>query len=1143
MSSFIRELSASPMSAWIARATLLLALAWALHHLLRSANPRWQVCLWRTTLVGLVGLPVLGLVVPSLRIDVAVEHDVRRDADESPGGVAKGQLDALQSQAIAREDRMRRHDATLTEALGATEVSILRTVESTADQSRFGIADWKLLAISIWLGVAGVLLQRILLSSLRIRRLIGESVSVESGFIEFAADVMKNSGLRQLPEIRTSSSVEVPFVAGLFRAVVVLPTGAERTANSSELRLILTHEFGHVAGRDVPWATLACIVRNLLWFHPLVWRLPSAHQVACETVCDALASQNDSSRATYRSLLARLALHVNAKPVFSSGVSMSATAEITRRIRRLGNHIPCESLPRRRGLVALIAGLVVTTAIAKATLVPRASANKAAVAKPSDKDTATIQGKDRAAEWTIRLNAIDADTGAPIASPEFTVQLGDDSTVHQGNAEGAFSALIPSRIPGYCYLKVRAAGYTPMQGFWGNRPNGVRDELPEELTFRMTHGITVGGTVVDEENQPVPGATVWFSAGQHVPEERVHQSFDAEEYTTDQQGQWRCSIAPREMNSATFKVNHPNYARITSNFGIDRQIDELKAQTHTWTLKKGFAIRGVVTGPDGAPVEGAHLALGTLNLYSDEGPFAVTDADGRYEFSRVGSSVREDDSQRLYQMSVTVLRKDLAPQLAIVPGTGDVELEPSTWNERTMDFYLDEGQPVTVRVTDSEDKPVEHVWIFPSEWRDGTNGLTVLRKQGIPEYTDKDGIWRWEHAPTGETIMYDILARGYMDVRNKPLIAGDEERVSIALMRPQILTGNVIDADTREPVDEFVIQKGFEGMSTEEYPDGVWWTGDTQGRGGRYRHSVSMPRPSYRWKFLAKGYEPFVSDSIPVDEDEFILNVALKKSGSQEIAPTQTNMETVLNQILALGGITSNKLDTYDQQLTGFPVVRISFAGNKKVTDEFLASLECFDRLEQLDLSETQITDAGLASVATLNGLRSLEISGTQVTDAGLTELIKLRSLTRLEIQSSQISDVGLATLAAYENLRELYLFNTKITDNGMRELKKLKQLTALSIARTPVTDKGLEELLNLQELEMLLLSQTQVTDEGVQLLKSLPKLKTLNLNATPITDAGLTYLVELKQLETVYLHKVPGISEAGVEQLKQSRPELHVVQ
>ena len=62
--------------------------------------------------------------------------------------------------------------------------------------------------------------------------------------------------------------------------------------------------------------------------------------------------------------------------------------------------------------MALIASLVVITAIATATLVPRAAADETAVAKPSDRNTATIQGKDSEAEWTIRLNAIDADTGA-----------------------------------------------------------------------------------------------------------------------------------------------------------------------------------------------------------------------------------------------------------------------------------------------------------------------------------------------------------------------------------------------------------------------------------------------------------------------------------------------------------------------------------------------------------------------------------------------------------------------------------------------------------------------------------------------------------------------------------------------------------
>ncbi len=1145
MSSFIHELNVSSLSGLTTKATVLLAVAWVLHALLQSANPRWQVCLWRSTLVGLVGLPVLGLIVPSLQIDVAVEHHVRKAAGKPPSGVPEEELAAVPAASSSRENGMRRLEGNSTEDVRATNVSVLPTVEATLGQAAFGTIDLKLVAIAAWVAVAGVLLLRLAMSSFRIRRLIRNSAPGESRLIEIAAGVIKECGVRQLPEIRTSTSVDVPFVAGLLRPVVVLPANTEQTVDASGLKLILTHEFGHVAGRDVPWAISAYIARSVLWFHPLVWRLPSAHQIACETVCDALATQDDSLRATYRSLLAKLALMVNQQDVIisSSSVAMSATAEITRRLQRLEDHISSEPLSWRRRLLATAATLVVVTTIAAATLVPRADAANTPAAMPSDANRTEIQDDADDTSWTLRLKTIDADTGEPILNPKFTVQLGEESMLYQGNREGQYSVELPSRIPRYCCIKARGLGYTPMRGFWSNSPKRLRDELPEEVTFRMTRGITVGGTVVNEKDEPVPGATVWFSAGNRVPEERVEQSFYQEEYTTDQQGQWRCFIAPREMNSATFKVNHPDYARVTTSFGIDRQIDELKALTHSWTLKEGFVIRGVVTGPNGSPVEGAHLAVGTLNSYHDDGPFAVTDADGRYELLGVCPSTQENDSQQPHQMSVTVLHKDFAPQMAVVPGTGDAKLEPLPWPERTIEFQLNEGQPLTLRVTDNEDNAVEGVWIFPSEWRDGTDGLTVLRKHGIPEYTNDHGIWQWDHAPPGEQIKYDILARGYLDVRRRTLVAGNPAKIRIALARPQILTGHVIDADTKEPIDEFVIQKGFEGMSQQDYLDGVWWTSNTQGRGGRYRRIVSMPKPSYRWKFVAKGYEPFASDSIPVTEGEFTLNVEMKKIDVQIEEPARYDRAAVIKQISAFGGTTSNKPNTYNESRPGFTVVRISFAKNKNVTDEFLTSLNCFDHLEQLDLSNTRITNAGLANLSELKGLKWLGLSGTQVTDAGLTELGKLRNLTRLEIQSSQITDAGLKTIATFDNLSELYLFNTEVTDSGMRELKKLKQLTHLSIARTPVTDEGLEVLLSLQALEMLLLSETLVTDDGVRRLRSLPKLKTLNLNATPITDAGLIHLAGLKELEIVYLHKVPGITQAGIEKLKRSRPELHVGQ
>lgn len=900
MFAFALEVSVSSAFLWPVKATFLLAVAWGLHASLRTVNPRWQVCLWRTTLVALVGLPLLGLVIPRWHIAVPANQQVVFD-DPLIDGVAEAETMKFPSYGIAGENGMSSLELTTMESSASAQVIRLPMAESTVRETAVanaGTVNGKLVAVSIWFVVAGTLLLRLLLSFLRVRSLIRNSVPAEPDLIELASQAMKETGLRRLPEIRTSRSVAIPFVTGALRPVVVLPVAAEHTAEASELKLILTHELGHVAGRDVLWAMLAYIVRSLLWFHPLAWRMPSAHQMACETVCDALATQNDSARATYQSLLAKLALLVNDHHVVRGNVAMSATAEITRRLRRLEDHISSQSLSPSRRLLVMTASLVFVSTIATATLVPRRAAAETPAAKQSDSDTAIAQDEadNSNDKWTVRLSAIDTDTRIPIAGAEFTVQIGEDSTPYQANNEGSCSVMIPSRNPRYCYFKVRAEGYTPMRGFWANHTNRT-DKLPEEVTFRMTRGITVGGTVVDEENEPIAGATVWFSAGNQVTEERLEQSFHEEEYITDEQGRWRCPIAPQEMNSATFKVNHPDYARITTGFGIDRQIDELRTQTHSWTLKNGFVIRGVVTGPDGLPVEDAHLAVGTSKSYDDDGPFAVTDADGRYEFRRVRPSSKGNNSQRPFQMSVTVLPKGLAPQMAVVPGTGDVALEPSTWNERSMDFQLDEGHPLRVRVTDNQDKPVKKVRIFPSEWRDGTDGLRVLRKHGIPEHTNEEGIWLWDSAPSGQKLKYDIVSRGYMSVRKKTLVAGDDAKIRIAASRPHILTGHVIDADTNQPIDEFVIQQGFEGMSQREHPDGVWWTNNTRARDGRYRRVLSRSKPCYRWKFVAKGYQPFASDSIPVGEGEFILNVELKKISRRNDKPAQKEKAAVLKQI------------------------------------------------------------------------------------------------------------------------------------------------------------------------------------------------------------------------------------------------------
>lgn len=118
-------------------------------------------------------------------------------------------------------------------------------------------------------------------------------------------------------------------------------------------------------------------------------------------------------------------------------------------------------------------------------------------------------------------------------------------------------------------------------------------------------------------------------------------------------------------------------------------------------------------------------------------------------------------------------------------------------------------------------------------------------------------------------------------------------------------------------------------------------------------------------------------------------------------------------------------------------VVRVSFNGTR-VTDEGLAQLAGFARLEDLSLYNTQISDAGLVHIAGLSNLKWLWLDDTQVTDAGMAHLAGLVKLEFLLVSNTAITDIGLAHLAGLTNLKSLSLDNTDVTDSGIARLQRL---------------------------------------------------------------------------------------------------------
>ena len=77
---------------------------------------------------------------------------------------------------------------------------------------------------------------------------------------------------------------------------------------------------------------------------------------------------------------------------------------------------------------------------------------------------------------------------------------------------------------------------------------------------------------------------------------------------------------------------------------------------------------------------------------------------------------------------------------------------------------------------------------------------------------------------------------------------------------------------------------------------------------------------------------------------------------------------------------------------------------NPDVTDETLLYLKGFDRLKELDVSDSKITDAGLKTLRDLPALATLRLKNTKITDAGFRDaLAEKESLQRLDLTDTAV--------------------------------------------------------------------------------------------------------------------------------------------
>jgi beta-lactamase regulating signal transducer with metallopeptidase domain len=180
--------------------------------------------------------------------------------------------------------------------------------------------------------VGGIRLLRIQRRLARLRR---NATEPDSDLLTAAREVQARLGVRRSVSVRVSAEATSPFVSGLWHPVIIVPAELLRNLAPAQVPALLSHEMAHLRSRDLAWCVAWRWVKTLGWPHPLLWRAPASHNLACEQEADRIASDHWDDRSQYASMLAQLTLRVMELPAVETTLSLNGASQIVKRLALL----------------------------------------------------------------------------------------------------------------------------------------------------------------------------------------------------------------------------------------------------------------------------------------------------------------------------------------------------------------------------------------------------------------------------------------------------------------------------------------------------------------------------------------------------------------------------------------------------------------------------------------------------------------------------------------------------------------------------------------------------------------------------------------------------------------------------------------
>lgn len=249
------------------------------------------------------------------------------------------------------------------------------------------------------------------------------------------------------------------------------------------------------------------------------------------------------------------------------------------------------------------------------------------------------------------------------------------------------------------------------------------DVIPSNYVLQVERAVAIGGTVVDADGTPVPGATVTWRTSVPNPSlgrpPRSNEFYGTDyEATADQTGRWQLTrmaeaIMPYLVGGAKESNNVDSSLLFTSRDAAAEK--ELRGGTYIFKMSPTTIARGTVVDVNGAPIADASvwlLASGRSGKTGSDGSFAIPGC--KPEHQPVSAS---------------------SPDCPAVTMKVDIGQ-----NAAPVCLVLRPGKVLRLRVVDDEGKPVPHAEVFQfNPTLDGKGGRTWYPEFPAMMKTDQEG--------------------------------------------------------------------------------------------------------------------------------------------------------------------------------------------------------------------------------------------------------------------------------------------------------------------------------------------------------------------------------------------------------------------